>query len=121
MNTPQLNLNIIEPSHCKSIGEIYFNGTHTLTLKQNAIARLQLVKDDEYLLFSKIGEDVYIARKTEGSNVFGWHTRNRNKNKPTYYITSKDLKIKLELTRHNYTLGASFEQQGFLWFKLLKI
>jgi hypothetical protein len=117
----QVTLEIIEPNRISNGNQIYFDGKNNLKLMDVVIERLQLTKSDEYVLLAKLGEDIYIAKKTPGSNVFGWHARNKNKTKPIYYITGVDLKTKLGFVRGLYRLDTSFEQQGFLWFKIVRV
>ena len=116
-----LKLEIIEPSYVRSDDDVYFDGKYNLKIKENAAERIGLTKPDEYVIFAKLGEMTFLSKKKNGDGRFGFHARNRNAKKTTYYITTKDLLAKMKLTKGYYRLGEGFEQDGFMWFKLEKL
>ena len=117
----QLNLNIVEPGQKINVHEgIGFNGKNRLSIKGGSAARMNLQREDEYIILATLGSDIYIAKKEPGDNHFGFLAR-RQKTGRSYAITTKDLREKVGFAKGTYRLGESFAQSGLLWFKLEKV
>jgi len=114
-------LEIIEPNETKGNAPLYFNGTNLLKIIGDAVNKLSLSNEDEYILFAKLGDMLFISKKQKGDNKFGFHARNRNQKKATWYITSKELASKIELHKGYYDLGEKVEQAGRTWYKLVRL
>ena len=116
-----LNLNIIEPNQKINVHEgISFNGKNRLSIKGGSAARMNLHREEEYIILATLGSDIYMARKEPGDNHFGFLAR-RQKTGKSYAITTKDLRKKVGFLKGTYRLGESFTQNGMWWFKFEKV
>lgn len=116
MESHQIKLEIIEPSASHGESDIYFNGKDILSLNGTVAKIIGLTQPDEYLIFSRLGTDIYIAKKPE--SAFGFRARMRNSKKIKYYLTSIDLKKKIGFTKNTYAIESNLEQDGIVWHKL---